>query len=129
MIHNTLAAVGDKCNAPLSHTVKGDLAVHAELTGLQRGTLHVILTEDHESALVLSASAQQRLPQATAVIAPQSQVSDLMDEVNAGAGNRRAVTAAVIAQLAATDDVLAQSGETPQSNPQQAYTVVLALPA
>ena len=89
--------------------------MHAELTGLQRGTLHVMLTEDHESALVLSASAQHHLPQASAVIAPQSQVSDLMDEVNAGAGNRRAVTAAVIAQLAAMDDTLDQSGEILQS--------------
>ena len=89
--------------------------MRAELTGLQPGTLHVILTEDHESALVLSASAQHHLPQATAVIAPQSQVSDLMDEVNAGAGNRRAVTAAIIAHLAAMDDTLAQSGEILQS--------------
>ena len=79
-----------------------------------------MLTEDHESALVLSASAQHHLPEATAVIAPQPQVSDLMDEVNAGAGNRRAVTAAVIAQLAAMDDTLAHSGDTPQDNPQQA---------
>lgn len=101
--------------------------MHAELTGLQRGTLHVILTEDHESALVLSASAQHRLPEATAVIAPQSQVSDLMDEVNGGAGNRRAVTAAVIAQLAAMDDALAQSGEILQSNPQLAYKLPLCL--
>lgn len=91
--------------------------MHAELAGLQRGTLHVILTEDHESALVLSVSAQQRLPQATAVIAPQPQVPDLMEEVNAGAGNRRAVTAAVIAQLAAMDDTLAQSGKTQQGHP------------
>ncbi len=128
MIHKILPGLGNRCSAPSRHRVKGNLAVHAELTGLQRETLHVILTEDHESALVLSASAQQRLPQATAVIAPQSQVSDLMEEVNAGAGNRRAVTAAVIAQLAAMDDTLAQSGETPQSNPQQAHKI-FPLPA
>ncbi len=113
----------------LGNKVRASLTVHAELTGLQRGTLHVILTEDHESALVLSASAQHRLPQATAVIAPQSQVSDLMEEVNAGVGNRRAVTAAVIAQLAAMDGALAQSGEIPKSNPQQAYKMFLPLPA
>ncbi len=78
----------------------------------QRGSLHVILTEDHETALVLSPSAQQRLPQATAVIAPQPQVQDLVEEVNAGAGNRRAVTAAVIAQVSSMDISLAHSGGT-----------------
>lgn len=84
--------------------------MHAELATLQQGTLHVVLTEDYDSALLLSPSAQHHLPQATAVIAGQTQVQDLMDEVHAGAGNSRAVTAAVIAQMASMDAALAQSG-------------------
>lgn len=97
-------------HCPSALTVEVLLGVHAELATLQQGTLHVILTEDHDSALLLSASAQHRLPQATAVIAGQTQVHDLMDEVHAGAGNSRAVTAAVIAQMASMDAALAESG-------------------
>lgn len=82
----------------------------ADLTGLQRGTLHVVLTEEHDSALLLSPSAQQRLPQATTVIVAPAQVQELVDEVNAAAGNCRAVTAAVVAQVSSVDAALVQSG-------------------
>ena len=82
----------------------------AGLSHLQQGTLHVVLTEDHDTAVSLSPAAQSRLPQATAVVAPQAQAQDLVDEVNAGAANRKAITAAVIAQLAATDSALASTG-------------------
>ena len=81
----------------------------AATSAAMRGTLHVILTEEHGTALALSPADHQRLPQAAASIAPRG-ASDLVDEVNAGASNRRSITAAVIAQMASLDSSIAQSG-------------------
>ena len=82
---------------------------YAASPSARRGTLHVILTEEHGTALMLSSADQRRLPQVAASIAPRA-ASDLVDEVNAGAGNRRSITTAVIAQMASLDSSIAQSG-------------------
>lgn len=75
----------------------------------RRGTLHIILTEEDGAALVLSPGEQKRRPQAASRIAPRNP-SDLVGEVNSGGSNRRAITAAVTAQVASLDVSIAQTG-------------------
>lgn len=75
----------------------------------RRGTLHIILTEEDGAALVRSPGEQKRPPQAASRIAPRNP-SDLVGEVNSGGSNRRAITAAVTAQVASLDVSIAQTG-------------------
>ena len=73
------------------------------MSAARYGTLHIILTEEIGATLTLSPADKKRLPQAAACIAPRAP-TDLIEEVNSGASNRRSITAAVIAQMASLED-------------------------
>ena len=77
----------------------------AAISTAQRGTLHVILTEELGAASTLSpADQKKRLPQV-----PRAP-SDLIEEFNPGSSNRRAITAAVTAQMISLDANIAETG-------------------
>ena len=82
---------------------------YAAITAAQHGTLHIILTEELGATPTLSPADQKRLPHAAACIAPRAP-TDLIEEVNSGASNRRSITAAVIAQMASLEGSIAQTG-------------------
>lgn len=80
------------------------LCLAVAVSTAQRGTLHVILTEELGAASTLSAADQKRLAQVPRL------PSDLIEEVNPGSSNRRAITAAVTAQMTSLDANIAQTG-------------------
>ena len=86
-----------------------DILCYAAISAARYGTLHIILTEEIGATLTLSPADKKRLPQAAACIAPRAP-TDLIEEVNSGASNRRSITAAVIAQMASLDGSIAQTG-------------------
>lgn len=80
----------------------------AGLSDTSAGALHIILTEDHEIALDLSPAAQAYLSQATAMFAGR-RTAEQHEELHLRSGNRRAITAAVTAQIMSMEGVLAQT--------------------
>lgn len=73
------------------------------------GTFHVVLTEDLEIALDLSPAAQAYRTQAATTVMGRG-AAEHPEELHLRAGNRRAITVAVIAQIWSMDSTLAQTG-------------------
>ena len=73
------------------------------------GTLHVVLTEDHEIAVDPTPVAQYYMGQATAVVMGRS-AAEHHEELHPRSGNRRAITAAVLAHIMSMENALAHTG-------------------
>lgn len=79
------------------------------MSDVHTGTLHIILTEDHEIALDLSPAAQAYVSQATTILTGRN-TAEQHEELHLRSGNRRAITAAVAAQVMSMEQALAPTG-------------------
>ena len=73
------------------------------------GTLHVVLTEDHEIAVDPSPAAQYYMGLATAMLTGRS-AAEHHEDLRPRSGNRRAITVAVLAHILSMENPLAQTG-------------------